>query len=44
MIVDLCGELHNLRSAVAESKENLEAITEDYIIEVHSGPYIMIST
>ena len=34
MLIDLCDELHNVRSAAAESKQNLESISEDYLVEV----------
>ena len=33
-MIDNCGELLNIRTAVAESRTDLESITEDYIIEV----------
>ena len=29
MLIDLCDELHNVRSAAAESKQNLESISQD---------------
>ena len=34
MLIDLCDELHNVRSAAAEAKRNLESISEDYLVEV----------
>ncbi|ELT97506.1 hypothetical protein CAPTEDRAFT_103765 [Capitella teleta] len=37
VIIDQCGELHNMRTAILESKKNLESITEDYIIEGKSA-------